>query len=49
LDGDPTTSYAGAPDGRRFYTTRVLPRESAPITHINVIFNWFEEVKAKVK
>ena len=38
-----------AGDGQRFYTwqhrrTAPLP----PVTHINLILNWFEELKAKV-
>jgi hypothetical protein len=38
-----------APDGQRFYTVE-LPALSPPpvVTHINLIQNWFGELKAKV-
>jgi len=38
-----------APGGERFYTSQELPGEPPPVvTHINLIQNWFEELKAKV-
>ncbi len=38
-----------APDGQRFYAVeRVKPPPAPPVTHINLIQNWFEELKAKV-
>jgi hypothetical protein len=37
------------PDGQRFVVTKVLPRDPpAPVTHVNVVLNWVEELKAKV-
>jgi hypothetical protein len=41
--------YDVAKDGRGFYAMRVLPVSPLPpITHINLIQNWFEDLKAKV-
>jgi hypothetical protein len=39
-----------APDGQHFYGTQVQapPLPPPPVTHINLIQNWFEELKAKV-
>jgi serine/threonine-protein kinase len=58
FDFDPTTlglacvpvrCYDVSPDGQRFFTTRTLPAPPVtPVTHINLILNWFEELKAKV-
>jgi serine/threonine-protein kinase len=45
----PVRCYDVAADGQRFFTTRTLPVPSmTPVTHINLILNWFEELKAKV-
>jgi hypothetical protein len=41
------TPYAVAADGQHFYAVRQLPRVPAPVTDIHLIFNWFEEVRAK--
>ena len=39
-------SFDVAPDGRRFLLLE--PAEQAgPVTHLNVVLNWFEEVKQK--
>ena len=41
--------YDVAPDGRSFYTTQAIPSPpTPPVTHIHLILNWLEEVKAKV-
>jgi hypothetical protein len=41
--------YDVAPDGQRFYTVQWRTPPPAPVvTHINLILNWFEELKAKV-
>ena len=42
--------YDVSPDGQRFYVPKsVAPLPPAPVvTHINLIQNWFEELKAKV-
>jgi hypothetical protein len=44
----PARCYDVAPDGQRFYATRTqappLPR---PVSRINIVFNWTEELKAK--
>jgi serine/threonine-protein kinase len=55
---DPRALYIGggwlrthdvAADGERFYTSQELPAEPPPVvTHINLVQNWFEELKAKV-
>jgi serine/threonine-protein kinase len=45
----PIRCWDVAPDGQRFY---VIQRQTPPpppvVTHINLIQNWFEELKAKV-
>jgi serine/threonine-protein kinase len=40
-------SFDVAPDGKRFLLLEPAERESAPVTHLNVVLNWFEEVKRK--
>ena len=45
----PMRCYDVAPDGQRFFAVQrrpTLPRP--PVTHVNLILNWFEELKAKV-
>jgi serine/threonine protein kinase len=37
-----------APDGQRFLARLISPRQDHPVTHLNVVLNWFEELKAKV-
>jgi eukaryotic-like serine/threonine-protein kinase len=41
------TPYAVARDGQHFYAVRQPPQTSVPVTHINFILNWFEELKTK--
>jgi Tol biopolymer transport system component len=49
LGGDPLRSYEVAPDGDHFYAVRMSDfSASPPVTHINLIQSWFEELKAKV-
>jgi serine/threonine protein kinase len=36
------------PDGRRFLMLRASEQPSPPVTHINVVLNWFEELKRRV-
>jgi hypothetical protein len=45
----PARCYDVAPDGRRFFVTRggTFPPPS-PVTHIHLVQNWLEEVKARV-
>jgi hypothetical protein len=44
-----TRCYDVTPDGQRFVVTKVLARDPpAPVTHVNVVLNWVEELKAKV-
>jgi len=41
--------YDVSPDGQRFYTVKLrLPPPKPVVTHINLIMNWFEELKTKV-
>jgi hypothetical protein len=41
--------YDVAPDGQRFYVTQTTAAPSLPpVTHINLVLNSFEELKAKV-
>ena len=45
----PMRCYDVAPDGQRFFAVQrrpTLPRP--PVTHVNLILNWFEELKVKV-
>jgi hypothetical protein len=45
----PVRCYDVAPDGQRFYVMQLLARApQPPVTHISLITNWFEELKAKV-
>jgi eukaryotic-like serine/threonine-protein kinase len=45
----PVPCYAVAPGGDRFYTVRMVPTTPPePVTHVNVVLNWTEELKAKV-
>ena len=46
---EPMVGYDVAPDGRSFYTTQVIPAPPhPPVTHIHLILNFVEDVKAKV-
>ena len=41
--------YDVAPDGQHFYAMQAQNPPPPPmVTHINLIQNWFEELKAKV-
>jgi len=45
----PVRCYAVAPDGQRFYATQMMPMPPAsPVTHIQLVQNWTEELKARV-
>jgi serine/threonine-protein kinase len=45
----PARCYDVAPDGESFYVGETAtPSLPAPVTHVNYIPNWFEELKAKV-
>jgi serine/threonine-protein kinase len=48
LAQDDFRGYDVAPDGQRFYMVEYLPMLDTPRTHINLIENWFEELKTKV-
>ena len=41
------TPFAVSSDAQHFYAVRKPAATAAPITQINVVLNWFEEVKAK--
>jgi dipeptidyl aminopeptidase/acylaminoacyl peptidase len=43
----PVANYDISPDGQRFLMIKTNEQESAP-TQINVVLNWFEELKQKV-
>ena len=48
--GNPVWSFDVTPDGQRFYVVQAGPAPPPPVvTHINLIQNWFEELKAKVQ
>ena len=40
-------SYDVTPDGQRFLVLEPVESEAAPVTHLNVVLNWFEEIKQK--
>jgi eukaryotic-like serine/threonine-protein kinase len=45
----PVRCYDVTADGQRFIAVQLLPREAPPpVTQINLILNWVEELKAKV-
>ena len=44
----PVRGYDVAPDGQTFYGVQRQPRPPTVATHINIVQNWFEELKAKV-
>jgi len=45
----PLRCYDVAPDGQKFYGLQSRPVPPLPpVTHISLIQNWFEELKAKV-
>ena len=58
LEGDPddlffvadaTRAYDVSPDGQRFYVLQSRSKPPIPhVTQINIVLNWFEELKAKV-
>jgi eukaryotic-like serine/threonine-protein kinase len=49
LSAVPVRAYDVAPGGQRFYAIRwVVPAPAPQVTHISLILNWFEELKAKV-
>jgi hypothetical protein len=49
MPGIPSRCYDVAADGQRFFAVQRIPSPPAPpVTHINLIQNWFEELKAKV-
>ncbi len=49
MHGTPIRFYDVAPDGQAFYALQLVTSPSPPpVTHINLIQNWFEELKAKV-
>jgi hypothetical protein len=43
----PTANYDVSPDGQRFLMVKPGGRDQAP-TQINIVPNWFEELKRKV-
>ena len=44
----PVRGYDLDRDGQRFLLTRIKRRPTAEITRINLVQNWFQELKAKV-
>jgi len=48
--GDTTacTGYDVTPGGQRFLMVERAERTGEPVTHINVVLNWFEELKRRV-
>ncbi len=44
----PGAFYSVSPDGQRFLMTKSPDQPQAALTQINVVLNWFEELKSKV-
>jgi len=45
----PSRCYDVARDGQRSYAVQQqTPSRPPPVTHVDVVLNWFEELKAKV-
>ena len=44
----PVRSYDIAPDGQRFVMSSAPQVEAQPVTRINIVLNWIEELKARV-
>ena len=45
----PVRCYGVSPDGRRFFVTRQPPTAVPPVvTHVQLVLNWTEELKARV-
>jgi eukaryotic-like serine/threonine-protein kinase len=40
-------SYDVTPDGQRFLVLEPVEKQLEPVTHLNVVLNWFEDVKKK--
>ena len=40
--------YSVSPDGQRFLMTKTADQPQASLTQINMVLNWFEELKQKV-
>jgi hypothetical protein len=40
--------YSVSPDGQRFLMTKAPDQQPTGLTQINVVLNWFEELKQKV-
>ena len=46
---EPSRCYAVAADGQQFYAVRQAPTAPiAPVTHIHLVQDWTEELKARV-
>ena len=41
-------SYDVSPDGQRFLMLKPVESPTSPPTQINVVLNWFEELKQRV-
>jgi serine/threonine-protein kinase len=44
----PINDYDVSPDGQRFLMVKPTEQEQAAPTQINVVLNWFEELKRRV-
>jgi hypothetical protein len=43
------TPYAVAPDGQRFYAVKHPVRTSAPVSEVQLVLNWFEDLRSKLR
>ena len=44
----PASNYDVSPDGQRFLMLKPSEQTQAALTQINVVLNWFEELKRRV-
>jgi hypothetical protein len=43
----PYTSIDVSPDSQRFLALEPVEAQIAPLTHLNIVLNWFEDVRRK--
>ena len=44
----PYTSIDASPDGQRFLALEPVEAQIAPLTHLNIVLNWFSDVKQRI-
>ena len=44
----PYATIDASPDGQRFLALEPVEAQIAPLTHLNIVLNWFEDVRRRV-